>query len=82
MDVSWHFTLSTDDDPCDPKTFSILKLDTASLQPMYLSRDDPRLLETVSWSEREYILLKDKEGKYWRLDVSTGDILPLPAPQP
>lgn len=85
------YTQSVAEDSCRPKAFSILKLDTQTLEQIVLLQNDPRLLETVRWPETNRILLADRDplflrdSRLWWLDIESGLITPGPAvplPQP
>jgi hypothetical protein len=54
---------------------TILLLDTATLQPKILLREDPRLFITLEWNEPNKIVITDgEENSLWHLDTDTFEI--------
>ena len=63
--------------PCSTEwadSTTILRVDVATLEQTPLLREDVRLFVPVEWSTANKVLMKDKGGDSWLIDVMTGQV--------
>jgi hypothetical protein len=63
--------------PCSTdwaESTSIIRVDVATLGQVALIQEDKRLFVPVEWTTSNQVLLKDKGGDYWLMDVRTGQV--------
>jgi hypothetical protein len=62
--------------PCQPPdwTQSIVQVDATSLALKTLISNDKRLFAVTAWLEAGRVELRDKDGKFWWLDVASGTV--------
>jgi len=59
-------------------TFSVMRIDVATLTPTILVSSDHRLLRVQEWSNDGRILLKDWDNYSWWIDATTGELVSAP----
>jgi len=55
----------------------IVRVDIESLSQTMVTERDEQGLVPISWIEKDKILTRDKEGKLWWMNPSTGEISPI-----
>lgn len=58
------------------ETYSVVRVEVATLTQTVLIRDDALLLETVVWPVAEAVWLNDIAGRAWRMEAQTGALTP------
>ncbi len=61
---------------------SILLVNVATLEVTPLLENDTRYRVAEEWPEPNHLLLKDPQGQWWQLDLTTRTLLPTQAPTP
>ncbi len=53
---------------------SIIRVNVATLESATVLREDKRLFIPVEWETADQVLLKDKDGNSWLMNVATGQV--------
>ena len=61
-------------DACFPAGSKLLIVDVAQLTSRTILEKDQRTFSVVGWNEPNSAQLVDQDGKYWQLNLSTGEL--------
>jgi hypothetical protein len=65
-------------DACGPLlSSSIIRVDVATLSQTTLIREEAQSLHILEWLDAEWVLIEDGMGNEWKVNVPTGELLPI-----
>ncbi len=67
--------LTLDETGCG-SAFSILRIETQTLELKTLVVSDPRGFVTTDWKSEGAVMVVDKDRKVWQVDAETGEVRP------